>query len=341
MIETLNRSDTNKKTNIALEISRYRTKGYVVIGIGYPFFYNEYIYLIESCDFFVDDYMDVNIKGWEKKFKIKDYRTIDVNLNYIIVFFSPNRKSVFEKTTKLLPHAKILNVYDEVKIISSLSDIECSSQLMYKAITNNSIKIKNAITVYGDCKIINYCKHTIDISYISMKSNAIIKSRSRYDNIYDAFYLRENASYNVYLDGKSYIRNCYLGKSSQLNVYSGDLHIEDCYIGDNCKIHVYKQLIIGSNTIISWNVSIMDGDGHSLIYGDKNNTPMSIIIGNNVWIGNNAIILKGVNIGDNSVIAAGSVVTQSVPSCSLVAGNPAKIIRQGIDWNYKYMVNMR
>jgi acetyltransferase-like isoleucine patch superfamily enzyme len=51
-------------------------------------------------------------------------------------------------------------------------------------------------------------------------------------------------------------------------------------------------------------------------------------IGDNVWIGMNAVILKGVNIGDNAVIAAGSVVSKSVAANTIVAGNPAILVKQ-------------
>ena len=53
-----------------------------------------------------------------------------------------------------------------------------------------------------------------------------------------------------------------------------------------------------------------------------------ITIGDDVWIGCNSIILKGVKIGNGSIVAAGSVVTKSVPPFSLVAGNPAKIVKE-------------
>ena len=53
-----------------------------------------------------------------------------------------------------------------------------------------------------------------------------------------------------------------------------------------------------------------------------------ITIGNNVWIGGNATILPGVNIGDNSVIGAGSVVTKDIPSNVLAVGNPCRIIKK-------------
>lgn len=58
-----------------------------------------------------------------------------------------------------------------------------------------------------------------------------------------------------------------------------------------------------------------------------------ISIGNHVWIGTNAIILKGVDIGDGAVVAAGAVVTRSVPPRCIVAGNPAKIVKENVEWS--------
>lgn len=55
--------------------------------------------------------------------------------------------------------------------------------------------------------------------------------------------------------------------------------------------------------------------------------PAPIVVGRNVWIGSNSTILQGVTIGDNSIIAAGSVVTKDVPANAIVAGVPARFIR--------------
>jgi len=96
-------------------------------------------------------------------------------------------------------------------------------------------------------------------------------------------------------------------------------------------ITVNNGVSIGSNCAISWNLTLIDDDYHQLLpvsEKDKN-----IIIGDNVWIGNNVTILKGAVVGKGSVIAANSVVTKAFPQENvLLAGNPAKIIRENINW---------
>lgn len=111
----------------------------------------------------------------------------------------------------------------------------------------------------------------------------------------------------------------------------GELSIgENSYINPNCHLVVTKRLSIGSGCAISWNFQALDSDLHSSS-GSKGDSG-AISIGNNVWIGADVTVLKGVEIGDGSVIAAGSLVNRSIPAGVLAGGVPAKVIKEGVTW---------
>jgi acetyltransferase-like isoleucine patch superfamily enzyme len=124
-----------------------------------------------------------------------------------------------------------------------------------------------------------------------------------------------------------------------------------CTVGDftllnGALVMAEERIEIGSHCLISWNVGIADSDfhplepaqriidSHALAPFFKHRPPRPkirtapVIISDNVWIGMNAVILKGVTIGENSVVAAGAVVTKSVPPNVVVAGNPAVVTKQ-------------
>lgn len=88
-----------------------------------------------------------------------------------------------------------------------------------------------------------------------------------------------------------------------------------------------SRIIIGSNVRIAPYTLIMDSDFHDIEEHSSEGLTSPIVIGNNVWIASRSVILKGVTIGEGSVIAAGSVVTKSVPPNSMVAGVPAKVVK--------------
>ena len=95
------------------------------------------------------------------------------------------------------------------------------------------------------------------------------------------------------------------------------------------------KIIIGEDCMFSNAIEIRTGDSHSVIDNTTNsriNLSKDVFIGNHVWLGSGAKILKGVVIEDNSIVATQSVVTNLVPSNSIVAGIPAKVIRQNINW---------
>ena len=88
------------------------------------------------------------------------------------------------------------------------------------------------------------------------------------------------------------------------------------------------KILIGNNCLITHGVKILSHDGAMRLIDSSDNGNGIVRIGNNVFVGVNSIILRNITIGDNVVIAAGSVVNKDVPSNTLVAGNPARIIKE-------------
>lgn len=94
-----------------------------------------------------------------------------------------------------------------------------------------------------------------------------------------------------------------------------------CSIGDRTEIHCGESITIGDGVLISWDCIILDRDYHGIGSNIEKTSP--VVIGDSVWIGCRSIILKGVSIGEGAIVAAGSVVTKSIPPFTMVAGNPA------------------
>lgn len=162
----------------------------------------------------------------------------------------------------------------------------------------------------------------------------------------------------LHVGEKSIIKNCKICISGSNNIiYIG----ADCslcgtnfYIeGDNNKICISDkttttnnvdlcaiegtELFIGKDCMLSSQIYISTGDGHSVCDAKcsrRTNASKDIKIGNHVWIGTQVIVGKGVHIGDNSIVAAGSVCTSSIENYEnvIVGGNPACVVRRDVNW---------
>ncbi|MCC7371961.1 MAG: acyltransferase [Chloroflexi bacterium] len=105
-------------------------------------------------------------------------------------------------------------------------------------------------------------------------------------------------------------------------------------IGDNTTINygvdiaATGSITIGENVMIGTHVSILDNDFHELEARDTMPQPRPVTIADHVWIGNRAIIMPGVTIGEGAAVGAGSVVIADVPPRTLAMGNPARIVKQ-------------
>ena len=101
-------------------------------------------------------------------------------------------------------------------------------------------------------------------------------------------------------------------------------------LGDNVgmsgvSIWCFKKIVVDNNVRIGANVLITDGDAH--LDDPRSREPKPVHICDNVWLGMNVTILKGVTIGKNSLIGAGSIVTKDIPENVIAAGNPCKVVR--------------
>lgn len=106
--------------------------------------------------------------------------------------------------------------------------------------------------------------------------------------------------------------------------------IGDCVlISPGVRISAAESITVGNACMIAANVYISDSDWHGLYNRTRPfRCTEPVRLGDNVWVGDSAIVCKGVTIGDNSVIGAGSVVTRDVPANTVVAGNPAREIKR-------------
>ncbi len=124
---------------------------------------------------------------------------------------------------------------------------------------------------------------------------------------------------------------------------NGNITIDDyALVGPRALIQALTRIDIGRFAYIGPDVLIIDSNHHSIYAMDRmidvlgvdkrisglNAVSKPITIGNHVWIGRRAMIFKGVTIGDRSIVGAGAIVTHDVPPDVVVAGNPAKIVKE-------------
>lgn len=178
------------------------------------------------------------------------------------------------------------------------------------------------------------------------KANILIDSSS---HLTDSFSVRQDVSS---ADKRLFIgKDCIIGGQFIFESSKGKICIGDhTFIGSSTFIS-RSSITVGNNVTIAWGSTIYDHDSHSLDYQERrkdiddeladlrgkqnmiahknwdvvNSKPIKIC--DNAWIGMNCIILKGVTVGEGAVVGAGSVVTKDVPAWTVVAGNPAKVVK--------------
>jgi acetyltransferase-like isoleucine patch superfamily enzyme len=124
----------------------------------------------------------------------------------------------------------------------------------------------------------------------------------------------------------------WLGHGTKIRCHEGVVSIgAKTVLGQECTISAYQHVSIGRECVIADRVMLIDFD-HGVVEVDRPVRLQGIYkrdvrVGNNVWIGYGACILRGVTVGDNAIIGTGAVVTKDVPANAIVAGVPARTIR--------------
>jgi acetyltransferase-like isoleucine patch superfamily enzyme len=101
--------------------------------------------------------------------------------------------------------------------------------------------------------------------------------------------------------------------------------------------HEPARIAIGADCLLAAEAEIAASDMHPIFdaaTGARINPAADVTLGDRVWVGQRAMLLKGVRVGDDSVIGAGAVVTRPVPPGCVAAGNPARVVRRGVRWSH-------
>lgn len=194
-------------------------------------------------------------------------------------------------------------IYRTIKPVISRgtgNSIYLQSQLHNSTITIDGSH--NSVKIGKDC-VINNCEITI-----SGNNNHLI--------IEDTARLLGGAE--IILEGDAIL---HIGRNAGVRKVS--------FIAKDAKID------IGELCMFSNNIIVRNHDSHKVLMDGKIvNQAKDIVLDRHVWIGQNVTILKGVDIGENSILALGSVITKSCPAGCIMAGNPAKIVKNDVSWDY-------
>ena len=276
-----------------------------------------------------------------KQFNINDARTGNLAMETSLKPVKANRDSFFIFLDKL-PFDKVAKKYFPIptfekrvknrltslrKLVPpfSILGLSINSWMTYISINYLSKKVIRKIRL----PFLNY-KNTI--IQFNNKSKMILSAKLktgikqvRKSKLETRILLERNSEmivdgdFSIYAGG--YIR---LVPDSRLILHGG-------FINENVQITVGDTIEIGKNATIGRDVVIRSYDGHT-IKEEGYQVSAPIKIGNHVWIGQGATILKGVTIGNNSIIAAGAIVTKDIPANCIAAGVPARVIKEDVNW---------
>jgi len=188
---------------------------------------------------------------------------------------------------------------------------------LFFRLRGKNILTSNGVTIYGLQNISTTDSLTIGLNYVGFMS--------RHDRTL------------VNVCGRLDFRGRFsVGKGCRIDIAEGaTAEFGGGYINGNTTFVIMHGITVGDDCAISWGCQFIDEDFHKLDYpGKVPKDSNHITIGSHVWIGSNVTILKGAVIPDGCVVASGSIVSSAFDvKNALLAGSPARVIRENVSWN--------
>ncbi|WP_345291134.1 acyltransferase [Flavobacterium hankyongi] len=212
--------------------------------------------------------------------------------------------------------SKTVSLYKKCKKAESNFVISFMKHFAYRILYSKNFILHHKVSVKGITNIETNDRLDIGMSYIGFMH----KTHRTYLNIQGK--LKLNGPYSIG-------RGCRfdIAEKAVMSIGKGG------YINVNSTFIIMHGLTIGDYCVISWDCQFLDEDFHDIDYEGKTITPNEITIGNNVWIGCGVKIYKGSVVPDGCVIAANSIVRGVfTKQNTLIAGHPAKVIKEEINW---------
>lgn len=210
----------------------------------------------------------------------------------------------------------------------------------------SDLKIEDGLCCFSLCKMLGVS----NLGQIRM-GGMLNKSRVRMIGNNNKFICEANMhKCEILIEGDN--NTVELGRNTFVHAFNILIKGSGCYVrvgenntsnGTNLRcMGVNNSITIGNDCMFSGQIEIWNTDSH-FILDSKSNKPINhsapIFIGDHVWVGQHATILKGTAIGNNSIIGMNAVVTKDVPPYSVSVGNPAKVVKSGINWDRKQTID--
>lgn len=220
-------------------------------------------------------------------------------------------------------------------MIGNMKDTLKNNRLIYRVFYNFMLfinRLKGSIQGKGNVVKDNSLISNIKYDIIGDNNSIVFKNGSRISSL------------KIFIRGSNH--KIVIGENCIIK--SGIIWLEDesCYlsIGDNTTIEgahfgitePNSRIEIGSDCMFSSGIKLLTGDSHSILdvqSSKRINYAQNIKISSHVWIGTDVIVLKGVEIGTNTIIGSRSIVTKKYGSNLIVAGSPARIIKEQVTWD--------